>query len=361
MRNFRLLIIIGLSSLSLLVMMALSVPYSATAQDVDVGTPPVVLTPGAPIRGALPNATLPFTDCITPLNLLPGDQIAIEPGVNIRRSADFSSPIVWNTSQQQVDNEGNRLLPEDEFNVIAFVVEGPVCANGYNWWRVNVSGGNDGWVAEGRPTDVGGYLILTGAVPINTDCTPAFDLEVGEVALVTQNVRVRSEPNRDGRVVTVAPFGSNVLILSEPNCDPRDPIIWFRVQVEVVDFVYTGWMSQGLGGAIWLIPTDLPSEEAGTLCGPPLDFAIGTLGYVNSFEQRPRYLRDAPGLDSNVKFLLVDGVPFEFIGGPICADNINYWQIRVLSSTYDVDGWIAEGSRGVGYWLSPTDPDEYER
>src|SRR5690606_21538188 len=112
-----------------------------------------------------------------------------------------------------------------------------------------------------------------------------------EVATVTQNVRVRADNNSSARVVTVAPSGSDVLILSGPECDARAGIVWFEVQVTVVDFTYTGWMSQGAGGAVWLIPTDLPSEEAGTLCDTPYVFGIGNLGYVNSFDEGARYLR----------------------------------------------------------------------
>lgn len=364
MRNLRLLIFatIALSALSILIMSI--VPQTALAQDVDVGTPPAVITLGAPLSGQIgippPDATLPFNECFTPFPLVARDIIYIEPGVNIRTSPDFSSPIVWNTSNQQVDSNGNRLPPLDEFNVTAYIVSGPICSNGYNWWQVNVSGGNDGWVAEGRPTDPGGYLFQTDGIDFNIDCTPIFDLVAGEVATITQNVRVREQPTRDGRVRTVAPVGSDVLILSGPDCDARSGIVWFQVQVEVVDFVYTGWMSQGAGGAVWLIPTDLPSEAAGTLCGTPLDFTIGSFGYVNSFDRGARYLRDNAGLDSNVLFVLVDGVPFEFLGGPVCVNNLNWWRIRVRSSN-PVEGWIAEGSQGVGYWLSETDPNEYRR
>jgi len=363
MRNVRLLTSVSVLLMAMLLMIAFSIPQTAIAQDTDVGTPPVVLSPGLPLGDQIgePRPTvLAAGDCYVPFPLLPGDLIYIEPGVNIRTSADFSSPIVWNTSNNQVDSDGERLSPAEEFNVEAYIVSGPVCMNGYNWWQVNVTGGNNGWVAEGRPSDPGGYLFQTPGIDFDIDCTPIFDLVPGEIATVTQNVRVREQANQDARVMTVAPVGSDVLILAGPQCDARSGIVWFQVRVTVVNFTYTGWMSQGAGGAVWLIPTDLPSEEAGTLCGAPLDFAIGTFGYVNSFERGARYLRTAPGLNSQVLYLLIDGVPFEFIGGPVCANNINWWHIRVRSSN-PVEGWIAEGSQGVGYWLSPTDPDEFAR
>ncbi len=363
MRNLRLLTLVASMLFGLLLLMTFSFTNITMAQDEAVGTPPVILTPGANLGGfvgPVVDATLTFNSCYTPFPLIPGDVVYIEPGVNIRVSADFSSPIVWNTSLQQFDDDGTPLEDNEQYNVTAYIVDGPICSNGYNWWRVNVAGGNDGWVAEGRPTDPGGYLFRTPGIDFDIDCTPIFDLVSGEIATVTQNVRVRVEPNQDSRVRTVAPVGSDILIISGPQCDSRSGIVWFEVRVTVVDFTYQGWMAQGAGGAVWLIPTDLPSEEAGTACGNPLSFDIGALGYVNSFERRSRHLRNAPGLDSSIRYLLVDGVPFEFIGGPVCANNINWWQIRVRSSN-PVEGWIAEGSPGVGYWLSETDPNEFAR
>lgn len=363
MRRTSALLIMFASLLCVSFLLSLSTPFIATAQDVDVGTPPVIITPGASLGGTIgPTVipTLPFTDCYEPFPLLPGDTIFIEPGVNIRAAGDGSSAIVWNTSFNQVDEEGDRLPPTEEFNLRAVVLSGPVCTNGYNWWQVDLSEGVDGWVSEGRPLDPGGYLFFPPDFFTDDSCEPVFPLDIGEVATITQNVRVREFPNRDALVNTVAPVGSDVLILSGFECDEREGIIWYQVQVTVVNFTYTGWMSQGAGGAIWLIPTDLPSTEAGTLCGPPLDFTVGDLGYVNSFEELPRNLRAGPGLDANILYLLVDGVPFEVIGGPSCVNNINWWNVRVRSSN-PVDGWIAEGSSGVGYWLSRTNPDEFAR
>lgn len=363
MRNTRLFAFIAIILFGTLLLMTLSLPYVAVAQDADVGTPPVVITPGAPIGNVLGTPLVPtvsFDVCFTAFPLIPGDLIYIEPGTNIRSAPDYSSPIVWNTSYNQVDDRGNTLPDLDQVNIEAYIVSGSICMNGYNWWQVNITTGNDGWVSEGRPTDPGGYLFRTPGIDINIDCAPIFDLFAGEVATITQNVRVRAEANRNGRVVTVAPVGSDVLILAGPECDARAGIVWFQVQVTVLNVAYTGWMSQGAGGAVWLIPTDLPSESAGTLCGTPYEFGIGNLGYVNSFDGGARHLRADPGLDGAIRFILVDGVPFEFIGGPVCANNLNWWNIRVQSSN-PVEGWIAEGSSGVGRWLSPLDPNEFER
>jgi hypothetical protein len=337
-----------------------TIPMAVIAQDLDVGTPPVVITPGEPFRlqtgEIIP--TLPFSDttCYTTVPLLVGDLIYIKPGVNIRSESNGSSAIVWNTDYNQVDENGERLFPQDYVNMEAFITGGPICSLGYNWWQIDFPAGIDGWISEGRPTDRSGYLFQVPGIDFDASCDSPYDLVAGEVATITQNVRVREAANTSARVVTVAPLGSEFVLLEGPECDIRTRIAWFRIQITVVDFTYDGWIAQGQGGAVWLLPTDLPSEEAGTLCGIPLNFSIGDVGYVDPRDERPRNLRDAPGVFSNVLFVLVDGVPFQIIGGPTCVNNLNWWQIRVLSSS-PVDGWIAEGSQGVGYWLSETASD----
>jgi hypothetical protein len=336
----------------------LTIPLTVIAQDVDVGTPPVLLTPGEPFRIQVGEiiATLPFTDlsCYTAFPLVVGDQIFIEPGVNIRAEPGGSSAIVWNTAYNQYDENGEALVLQDQINMEAFITGGPVCRLGYNWWQVDFPAGMDGWVSEGRPTDKGGYLFSASGIDFNETCESPFDLVAGNIAMITQNVRVREAPNTAARVMTVAPLGSEFTLLEGPACDVRTGVGWFRIRVTVVDFTYEGWIAQGQGGAFWLIPTNLPSEEAGTLCGAPLNFAIGDIGYVDPRDERPRNLRDGPGLNSNILYMLVDGVPFAIMGGPTCVNNINWWQIRVLSSSA-AEGWIAEGSQGVGYWLSESE------
>jgi hypothetical protein len=44
----------------------------------------------------------------------------------------------------------------------------------------------------------------------------------------------------------------------------------------------------------------------------------------------------------------------------VCRDNLNWWKVRVLASQ-EVVGWLAEGSAGVGYWISTINPNEFAR
>ena len=58
---------------------------------------------------------------------------------------------------------------------------------------------------------------------------------------------------------------------------------------------------------------------------------------------------------------LIDGIGFEILGAPICADGYNWWPVRILSRP-DVQGWFAEGGP-INYWITPRwqAPSQYDR
>src|SRR5262245_57134885 len=124
MRGWRFFALMGSFLLLLVMALLLSYPFATVAQDQDVGTPPRVLAPGVPVdvQFGLVEPTLPFTQCYAAFPLEPNDVIYIEPGVNIRAAGDGSSAIVWNTSYNQVDEEGDPLPEDEQFNVEAIIV-----------------------------------------------------------------------------------------------------------------------------------------------------------------------------------------------------------------------------------------------
>ncbi len=318
-------------------------------------TRPIGITPGTPLPGRTPvPPTLTFDECYPPLPIESGQQIYIRNNVNIRAEPDGSSAIVWNTAYNNRPDDPDAVLVP--LSIPAFVEEGPVCTRGYNWWRVDIVG-VDGWVAEGRPDDIG-YLLIIPGVDFSTACENPLPLAPGTTADLVLDARVRTEPDSEARVRTVAPAGTPVSIVAGPEC--VEDVNWYLVRVTVVDFTYEGWMAQGEDGALWLLPGDLPSTADGTLCGDPLPFGLGDRGWVDYRDDIPKTLRAAPGTDGLPLFTLVDGVPFIVIGGPVCRENLNWWQIQILSSR-PVVGWVAEGSSGVGYWLTELDPEEEYR
>lgn len=337
------------STAALLSALLLILPLSTLAQRPPDPTP-IPIAPGQPV--VPPTPTLDLNVCLPPLPVQIGQTIFVKPGVNIRSQPNESSAIVWNTSLNNVDERGqpNRRL----VNVPARVVGGPVCSGALNWWQI-VGLGAPGWVAEGRP-ERGGLFIIVPA-QAEAGCASRYSIRAGTTVDLLLNARVRAEPNKRASVLTVAPAGTPVEVLSGGEC--VDGLIWRRVRVVVVGVTYEGWMAEGDGGQFWLVPRDLPNEADGTLCGPPLALSVGQRAAVSTGGVgRAIALRSSPSRDAPLLFSLVDGVPLVIEGGPVCSGNLNWWRVSVLASQ-PVVGWMAEGSRGVGYWIVPVRADEF--
>lgn len=340
------------SSLIVLPLLAILLSVSVLAQD--PGNP-VPYQPATPLAELTATRIPPNPNgCYDPLPLTVGATAYIKPGVNIRYEPSQSSALMWNTVYENRAADGE--LVAIPLAVPVQVVDGPVCNEGYNWWAV-VGTGNPGWVAEGRRYDEGYWIIVPGmGEPIGCDAPHEFT--AGEVADVQYNARVREAPSLQGRTKTVVPYDSTVTIISGPEC--VEDTLWWYVQATVVDFTYEGWMAQGTESVDLIVSQDAPSLEDGTVCANPLPFFVGMRGYVSYYRGQPKSLRVAPDEDSTLLFSLVRGVPFIIEGGPVCADSLNWWQIRILASR-EVVGWMAEGGGSAGYWMSEVDPDEYAR
>lgn len=312
---------------------------------------PIPVTPGAAIYPITP--TRDPRQCAQPLPLRVGEVIYIKPGVNLRNLPSLSGGIVWNTVYDNRDERGR--VREQPVNVAATVLEGPTCAEGYNWWRV---GGLDapGWVAEGRSES--GYFLISPRLITLASCTPLYPLAAGMTAELRANARVRESASLESRVKTIAPAGATLAIVEGGQC--VEGYRWWRVRVTVADFPYDGWMAEGEAGNYYLVPANLPNAADGTLCGTPLPLAEGTRAYVNDKTNTPHALRVAPNQAAARIATLVNGVPLIVEEGPVCNGNLNWWRVRVLAST-PVIGWMAEGSRGVGYWISILNPFEFAR
>jgi len=278
-------------------------------------TPPPLPT-GVPTQGPV---IIP-TACPPALPLIPGDIVFIRPGVNIRN--------IPSVSGGQVNYASQSLTLE--------IISGPVCAEGYNWWQVEAPG-NNGWVAEqGRD---GRYFLFPAPTPTGIYCTTPMALEVGgRVRLITGS-RVREQPNLDGLVLHVAPGDQLLDVIEGPVCG--NGVNWWKVHVVYQSLSFDGWIAEGLNDNYFVEPeiiTPTPQE-----CNPltrRLD--IGQRGYLRyARDTGPKNLRTDPNTSAQVVVTLLDGVAFEIIGGPICNDGYNWWQISLLSRP-DVTGWLAD-------------------
>lgn len=291
-------------------------------------TPTVTPTPTPPLTPA-PTSAAP--GCSAPFPAQAGSIVTIRSGVSIRSEPSVSAPLL------QVFQEPRNFT----------VIDGPICNENYFWWQIQ---GHRviGWVAQANNVQP----FITAIRAPGEPCAAALPLVAGQLVELGYAVRVRAEPSLRGLVLTVAPFAGVVRILStEPVC--AEGYNWRLVEVTVVGIVYQGWLAEGTAG----LPSEAfvvqPTQDPLQVCLPPLRLEIGTLGRVRYRDGTPKNLRAAPSQEAEVLYTLVENVPFEIVGGPICSRGMNYWQVRVLGTIQPI-GWIAEGGRG-NYWIGPFD------
>lgn len=290
-------------------------------------TPTITLTPTPPLT-PLPTSIAP--GCATTLPISIGATVTVRPGVNIRYGPSPSSP--WLANFQE---------PRD-----FLILDGPVCDSNFIWWQIQGQG-IIGWVAE-RSTTLNFISYIDSSTVPGANCNPALDLSTGdEIELIT-GVRIRQTAGIQGLTLTVAPFGAMLTVLSD-SAECVDGYNWRLVEVEVVNVVYRGYMAEGSNstGEDYYIAQDVPTS----ICSPPMDLSIGETGRIRAVDNVAKNLRAEPSLRGTILYSLVDGVPFEVIGGPVCVDNQVWWQIRIRSNI-SASGWVAQGPR-PNYWLDP--------
>lgn len=128
------------------------------------------------------------------------------------------------------------------------VIGGPVEADGYTWYEVQVTapGGRSGWVVE---EFLDGLQAETAPEPTETpdaDSTPAAanagTFAVGDVVVTTDDsVRIRAEANLGGDIVDAFPAGTELEITGEPV--EADEYVWYPVTV-VDNPDISGWTTE---------------------------------------------------------------------------------------------------------------------
>lgn len=185
-----------------------------------------------------PLVTQAQTDCpVTRLTV--GGQGQVAPGTaNRLRSAP-------STSGEQVGQIPGGSIFE--------VLEGPECAGGFLWWRVqyeNVTG----WTVEGNASE---YFVdpvvpadeptptATAPAPI-TECALPTQLAVGRAGRTTSNTPSRLRDNPGGAQIGQIDPLDTFQILEGPTC--VDGINWWRVEVNGV----VGWTAEGMDGTYFI-------------------------------------------------------------------------------------------------------------
>ncbi len=127
------------------------------------------------------------------------------------------------------------------------VLEGPVSADGFIWWRVDDGQGNVGWVAQGDGETE--WLTPRIGEPQPVNRPP----RVGDrVVVTTSQLSVRALPGTDGALLTRVNQGQEFTVLAGPQS--ANGYTWYQIRSD--DGTVEGWAADGDGTTRWLSPLE---------------------------------------------------------------------------------------------------------
>lgn len=130
------------------------------------------------------------------------------------------------------------------------VVEGPVEAEGFTWWRLDDRAGNVGWAADGDGETE--WLSPQVGEPQPANRPP----NVGDRVQVTMGANgqltIRSLPGTDAPLVTRVDPGVEFTVLAGPQS--AGGYTWYQIRSD--DGTVEGWAADGDGAERWLSPLE---------------------------------------------------------------------------------------------------------
>ncbi len=196
----------------------------------DVATP----LPQAPTETPTPEVTPTFTPTPLPGTALAAGQparVTAPAGLNYRESPASGAALIGQFGT------GQRVT----------ILEGPVVADGFTWWKIDDGSGAAGWAADGDGETV--WLSPQLGEPQPANRTP----RVGDRVQVTGGqLSIRAVPGTDGALLTRAEPGQEFTVLAGPQA--VDGFNWFQIRSD--DGGVEGWAADGDGSARWLSPLE---------------------------------------------------------------------------------------------------------
>ncbi|CAN5839838.1 hypothetical protein BH10CHL1_BH10CHL1_22260 [soil metagenome] len=190
-----------------------------------------------PTETPLPAPTPTFTATAVPGTALAKGQparVTTEEGLNLRDSASTNGQLI------------TRLAGDQKVTI----VDGPVSADDFTWWKLDDGQGNVGWAVQGDKD--GDWLSpqLGAAKPANR--AP----KVGERVQVTtegeQLLTIRATPGRDAAVVAQVETGKQYTVVAGPQT--AEGFTWYQIRSD--DGSLIGWAADGDNTERWLSPLE---------------------------------------------------------------------------------------------------------
>ena len=197
-----------------------STPFSSPAVDTPTPAPTATFTP-TPVPGTALSAGQPA-------------RVTAPAGLNYRDAPNTSATLLGQLGTgQRVD-----------------VLEGPVDADGFTWWKLDDGQGNVGWAAEGDDTTEWISPRLGDPQPANRPP------RVGDRVVVTMpaggQLSIRTLPGTDATLLTRVNPGQEYTVLAGPQS--ADSYSWYQIRSD--DGTLEGWAADSDGTERWLSPLE---------------------------------------------------------------------------------------------------------
>lgn len=208
-------------------------PAAATA---DVATP----LPQVPTDTPVPQVTA----TLTPTNPPPTGGNVLAPG----QPARVNAPAGLNYRESPSAN--GALLGQFGTGQLVTVLEGPVSADNFTWWRIDDGQGNAGWAADGDGETE--WLTPRLGEPQPVDRAP----RVGDRVSVTMGqggqLSIRATPGTNAQLVVRVNPGQQLTVLAGPQS--ANGLNWYQLRSD--DGTIEGWAADGDGTTRWLSPLE---------------------------------------------------------------------------------------------------------
>lgn len=155
--------------------------------------------------------------------------------------------------------------------------------------------------------------------------------------------RVRRTPSTsNGAIVGSIPPGVVMLMLEGPV--EANGLLWWKVRSNLQRV--EGWTPERDGSSFFVAPVE---ERA--LCTHAVRTRLHKGDGALVTTSRAINVREAPSLEGAITDAFAPGAELNVVGGPLCANNIVWWNISAAQLTQP--RWVAEAQEGQGF-LTPT-------
>lgn len=193
----------------------------------------------------------------------------------------------------------------------ATILAGPTAATDFDWYQIELAGGETGWVA-------GDFLGLAS--------DGSGDFAVGDAIVVAQGpLNLRGGASISGTVLETLDEGTTGTVVGGPSA--ADDYQWY--QIEVTDGE-TGWVA-GQFLALEGDSPDVPDVPVG-------DFPVDSFVFVNAAAAN---LRADASITAEILDTLNEGNIATVLDGPVPADDYTWYQVSVGEGQDAQEGWVS--------------------